>query len=151
MSYLISQYSHYNKEGCLGPLILQSVNMAPPLENSNSQSKKKCVFVEIIDGAANMPYQVLISESNAEGKTDLELVIESMRAKKPSLDAIFKSRGYHFLAESEFKPGKWITIENDAFIEANTELRLVITTFPTFEMDPETQSTSQVIANSTLT
>ncbi len=98
------------------------------------------MFVEIIDASSSKPYQVLIDQFTPTRKTDSELVIEAMKLKKPALSRIFDARAFYFLIESEFKPDKWVTVEEFDSIADNSELRLIITKCPTFEIDSQSPS-----------
>ncbi|KAK4007035.1 hypothetical protein OUZ56_012190 [Daphnia magna] len=107
-----------------------------------NSSFKKCVFIEIFDGAANMPYQVFINEGCATGKSDIELIVEAMVVKKPSLGPILKARGFYFTIESEFKQGKWITLGEKETVVEGSELRLMIlNNIEIIEMDQSTELT----------
>jgi hypothetical protein len=107
-----------------------------------NSSFKKCVFIEIFDGAANMPYQVFINEGCATGKSDIELIVEAMVVKKPSLGPILKARGFYFTIKSEFKQGKWITLGEKETVVEGSELRLMIlNNIEIIEMDQSTELT----------
>ena len=92
----------------------------------HSGAKKRCIFVDIVDGLAITPHQVLIDESSPADKTDLDLVMEALALKKPILNSVFQARGFSFLIESDFKPNKWIVVDEFDYVKPNSELHLVM-------------------------
>ncbi|KAK4006398.1 hypothetical protein OUZ56_011552 [Daphnia magna] len=54
--------------------------------------KKRCVFVELVDGRANAPYEIILEESSTE-QSDLQQIANRMVAKNKELASVFES-GY---------------------------------------------------------
>uniref|UniRef100_A0A0P6CM65 Uncharacterized protein n=1 Tax=Daphnia magna TaxID=35525 RepID=A0A0P6CM65_9CRUS len=89
-----------------------------------------------------MPYQVFINEGCATGKSDIELIVEAMVVKKPSLGPILKARGFYFTIESEFKQGKWINLGVKETVVEGKELRLkILNNIEIIKMDQSTELT----------
>ena len=52
--------------------------------------------------------------------------MEALALKKPILNSVFQARGFSFLIESDFKPNKWIVVDEFDYVKPNSELHLVM-------------------------
>lgn len=110
--------------------------------------RKKHVFVELIDGSANCPFELSFTNTPQSRKTDVDCIVEAMRRKKPGLGPILASGAFLIQKESEHRKDKWVTIGDNSPVKDMSDLRCVVTKCPVFEIDLNTlvmPSTSPIL------
>lgn len=96
--------------------------------------KKRCVFVELVDGRANAPYEIILEESSTV-QSDLQQIANRMVAKNKELASVFESGYCSFERESEFRVSKWVKISDNSPIKHLSEVRCVVKKFPQFTFE----------------
>jgi hypothetical protein len=96
--------------------------------------KKRCVFVELVDGRANAPYEIILEESSTV-QSDLQQIANRMVAKNKELASVFESGYCSFERESEFRVSKWVKISENSPIKHLCEVSCVVKKFPQFTFE----------------
>ena len=105
--------------------------------------KRKLVFVDVHIQHTQYPLEFAIENSEKSGKSDLQVVIDSIKKKKPCLKHWFDAGGFDFQAESYLRPGKWVSIGETSPLKEDNNLKCIITVPSNynFNVNPRTDST----------
>jgi len=89
-------------------------------------TKRKLVFVDVHVQHTQYPLEFAIENSDKSGKSDLQVVIDLIKKKKPCLEHMFDAGGFDFQTESALRPGKWVSVGETSPLKEDSNLKCII-------------------------
>ena len=128
------------------------INMAS-FDGSQENCSKKFLWIEFIENEkVTAAFDIMIEKYSQNQMSDIELVIEELKKKNPTLISIFRNQSHSFQRQSEMWPGRWSNIGNNSPIKELSELRfLFVNKHSVFEIDGESDEMSNNFSSEELT